>query len=290
MDFIKARTQEFHAPHPNIVLPNTDRLVSPMRELERDPLPSPLNATPLVVVGRGRVGGSLATAAEQAGIDVTLVTHDEAVESIPRGAAVLLCVPDGAITELSSQLAAAAPTLVGHVSGATALEALAPATERGAGAFSLHPLQTFADPQTPVEGTPAAVAGSDRRSLEYARALAEALGMRPFDVPEESRAAYHAAAAISSNLLVALEESAVELLDRLGIEDAREQLAPLVLRTAANWSERGPDALTGPIARGDAATVERHRAALAEAAPELLPAYDALAARAEAIARERVST
>ena len=161
-----------------------------------------------------------------------------------------------------------------------------PATH-GAAIFSLHPLQTFADEATPVEGTPAAIAGSDDRALSFARSLGEALGMRPFEVPEESRAAYHAAAAISSNLLVALEESAAELVERLGVEDARELLAPLVLRTAANWAERGPDALTGPIARGDRATVERHRAALAETAPELLAMYDALAERAEAVGRPK---
>jgi predicted short-subunit dehydrogenase-like oxidoreductase (DUF2520 family) len=256
-----------------------------MRELERDSLPSPLNAGSLVVVGRGRVGRSLSSAAELAGIDVRLVAHDDTPERWPARAAVLLCVPDGAISEVCASLAPAAPR-VGHVSGATTLDALASATRLGAGGFSLHPLQTFADGETPLEGTPAAIAGTDRESLAYAGALAEALGMRPFDVPEESRTAYHAAAAISSNLLIALEESAVELLDRLGIADARERLAPLVLRTAANWSERGPEALTGPVARGDQATVERHRAALAETAPELLPAYDALAARAEAVARE----
>ena len=176
--------------------------------------------------------------------------------------------------------------LVGHVSGAGTLDVLAAARERGASTFSLHPLQTFADGETPVTGTPAAIAGSDETALAFARSLAEALGMKPFEVPEESRAAYHAAAAMASNLLVALEESAAELVERLGIEDARELLAPLVLRTAANWAERGPAALTGPIARGDHATVERHRAALAETAPELLPAYEALAARAEAVARE----
>ena len=109
--------------------------------------------------------------------------------------------------------------------------------------------------------------------------------MRPFRVPEELRAAYHAAASIASNLLVALEESAAELLDRIGVEDARELLAPLVLRTAANWAERGPDALTGPIARGDEATIERHLAALRDTAPELLPLYEALANRAREVAR-----
>ena len=253
-----------------------------MRELERDDLPSPLSATTLVIVGRGRVGGSLSKAAELAGIDVRLVGRDEAIDGAD---AVLLCTPDDAIAEACAQVAAYAP-LIGHVSGASTLDVLAAARERGASTFSLHPLQTFADGETPVTATPAAIAGSDETALSFARSLAEALGMKPFEVPEESRATYHAAAAMASNLLVALEESAAELVERLGIKDARELLAPLVLRTAANWAERGPAALTGPIARGDHATVERHRAALADAAPELLPAYEALAARAEAVARE----
>jgi predicted short-subunit dehydrogenase-like oxidoreductase (DUF2520 family) len=254
-----------------------------MRELERGSLPSPLTATPLVVVGRGRVGCSIARAAELAGMDVRLASRDEAIDG---AGAVLLCVPDDAIAEVCGRIAEGVPNLVGHVSGASTLDALAAAREHGASTFSLHPLQTFVDGETSVGGTPAAIAGSDEAAISYARSLSEALGMRPFEVPEESRAAYHAAAAIASNLLVALEESAAELVERLGIEDARELLAPLVLRTAANWAERGPAALTGPIARGDHATVERHRAALAENAPELLPAYDALADRAQAIARD----
>jgi predicted short-subunit dehydrogenase-like oxidoreductase (DUF2520 family) len=254
-----------------------------MRELERDDIPSPLSA--LTIVGRGRVGRSLARAAEAAGMDVTLVPGD--AHGDRRDAAVLLCVPDEAIAEVCARIAADAPALVGHVSGASTLHPLAAAAEHGSSTFSIHPLQTFADGETPVAGIPAAIAGSDE-GLEYARSLAEALSMRPFEVPEENRAAYHAAASIASNLLVALEESAAELLDRIGVQDARELLAPLVLRTAANWAERGPAALTGPIARGDRDTVQRHRIALAESAPELVRLYDALAMRAEALAWESV--
>jgi predicted short-subunit dehydrogenase-like oxidoreductase (DUF2520 family) len=225
-----------------------------MRELEREslPLPTPLTAAPLAVIGRGRVGRSLARAAELAGIEVRLGGGDE-------------------------------PTRACR--GAMTLDPLDAVAKHGGSTFSLHPLQTFADGETAVGGTPAAIAGSDDEALEFARGLAGALGMKPFAVPEEDRAAYHAAAAIASNLLVALEESAAELLERTGIEQARELLAPLVLRTAANWAERGPVALTGPIARGDHETVERHRDAIAETAPELLPVYDALAARATVVAR-----
>jgi predicted short-subunit dehydrogenase-like oxidoreductase (DUF2520 family) len=257
-----------------------------MRELERDSLPSPLDAAPLAVVGRGRVGGSIAQAAEQAGIDVHLAGRDDLAEACRDAGAALLCVPDDAIAEVCALVAAAGPpALIGHLSGASTLDVLASASARGAAALSLHPLQTFADDQAPVDGTPAAIAGSSDDALAFARSLAEVLGMRPFEVPEENRAAYHAAAAMASNLLIALEESAAGLLERAGVTDSRELLTPLVLRTAANWAERGPAALTGPIARGDRATVERHRAALAETAPELLPAHDALAARAEAVAR-----
>ena len=256
-----------------------------MRELEREdlPTPSPLSATPLVLIGRGRVGSSLARAAEAAGIEVRAAGHDEIPTSCAGAAAVLLCVPDAAITAAAADVPEG-PAFVGHVSGAGTLNLLAEPAAKGARAFSLHPLQTFADGETSVDGTPAAIAGSDARALGFARELAEALGMRPFEVAEEDRSAYHAAAAIASNLLIALEESAAELLEKLGAGDARELLAPLVLRTAANWAELGPRALTGPIARGDQITIDGHRAALRERAPELLPLYDALAERARAVA------
>src|SRR6476659_5878544 len=144
--------------------------------------------TPLIVVGRGRVGRSLAAAAERAEIEIRLVAHED-LEAMPRRSAILLCVPDDAIAVVARELAPAEPALVGHVSGATTLDALAAGGKQGAASFSLHPLQTFADGETPLEGTPAAIAGSTEESLSYARSLAEALGMRPFEVAEEKRAA-----------------------------------------------------------------------------------------------------
>ena len=262
-----------------------------MRELERD-LP---DATaphaddwlpPLAVVGAGRAGRSIAAAAELAGVPAELAGREQALEASRRAEVALLCVPDAEIADACATIAVAVPPLrfVGHVSGATTLDALAPARERGAETFSLHPLQTILDGSADLTGAPGAVSGSSAAALRLAERLAVRLGMRPFEVPEERRAAYHAAASIASNLLVALEESSAELLDRIGIENARELLAPLVLRTAANWAERGPEALTGPIARGDGATVERHLAALRDTAPELLPLYEALADRASELA------
>jgi predicted short-subunit dehydrogenase-like oxidoreductase (DUF2520 family) len=257
-----------------------------MRELERDLVPTPTTEAPIVIVGRGRVGRTLARELRVGGVAVRLSPSEEATQNGAGATAALLCVPDDAIAEVCEAVAAAdpAPTLVGHVSGASTLEPLAAAASVGAATFSMHPLQTFADDRTRLEGVPCAIAGSDPDAEEFASALAERLRMRYFAVPDDRRAAYHAAASIASNFLIALQESAAELLSDAGIEDGRELLAPLVLRTAANWAERGGEALTGPIARGDAATVERHREALTEVSPELLPLYDALAERTEALA------
>ncbi len=265
-----------------------------MRELERTETDIQAGADsqlPLAVIGAGRVGRSVVHAAAGTPLPATLSGRRDALAACEQAGAALLCVPDGEIAAACETVSAAVPPLrfVGHTSGATRLDALAPATERGARAFSIHPLQTVPDGGPHLAGAAAAVSGSDATATRYATALAEQLGMRPFPLPERYRAAYHAAAAIACNFLVALEESAVELLERTGLEDARELLAPLVLRTAANWAERGPEALTGPIARGDERTVERHLDAIEELAPGLRDAYAALAERTRAISAQEVA-
>ena len=242
---------------------------------------------PIVVIGPGRVGTAISTAATVAGLDVNLVDRRELPAACAGAEVVLLCVPDGEIETAAANVVAASGRLrlLGHTSGATGLDVLAAAP----GAFSLHPLQTVPDGGASLVGAPAAIEGSTAEAVALARDLAVALGMRPFEVPAGSRAAYHAAAAMASNFLIALEESAAALLRDAGLDDshdARELLAPLVLRTAANWAEQGAAALTGPIARGDEETVARHLEAIAETAPELEPLYRELAARTRAIAAE----
>lgn len=241
------------------------------------------------IVGGGRVGGSIDAALRAAGAETVLVGRTD-LESAANGARlVLLCVPDSEIESACVQVLAAAPELeaIGHTSGATGLDALATASTRGVRTFSLHPLQTVPDAQTDLTGAPAAIAGSGGEALAIARDLAVSCGMTPFEVSEESRVAYHAAAAMSSNFLITLEESATELLGAAGIDDGRELLAPLVLRTAANWAEHGTAALTGPIARGDEITVAGHLEAIERIAPELAPTYRVLAERTREIATER---
>jgi predicted short-subunit dehydrogenase-like oxidoreductase (DUF2520 family) len=233
-----------------------------------------------VIIGPGRVGRSLAAAL---GGEVELRGRTDALAGLD-GRLVLLCVPDSAIREVADRIgeAGAPPALIGHTSGATALDALS--GSGAAGRFSVHPLQTVPDGATDLSGCPAAVAGSDPASIRVATELAESARMSPFEIAEEDRATYHAAASIASNFLVTIEQTAAELLGGIAVENPREVLEPLVRRSLDNWFARGSAALTGPIVRGDEATVEAHRDALATTDPSLLPFYDALAERTRAIA------
>jgi predicted short-subunit dehydrogenase-like oxidoreductase (DUF2520 family) len=233
----------------------------------------------IAIVGAGRLGTALEAALEAGGFAVRgPLGRDQDVRD---ATVVLLCVPDG---EIAVAAAAVAPgPLVGHCSGATGLGALAP--HEG---FSLHPLMTVpagAGPEA-FAGAGCAVDGTTARALATAEALAAALGMRATRVADEDRAAYHAAASIASNFVVALESAAERLAATAGVD--RALLAPLVRAAVENWAARGAsEALTGPIARGDEATVARQRAAVAERTPDLVPLFDALADATRALAADR---
>src|SRR4051812_10501361 len=140
------------------------------------------------VVGAGRLGATLATALREAGHEV----HGPAGRGErPAGDVVILCVPDAEIPAAAETVAGA--PLVGHTSGATPLAALDPA---GAPAFGFHPLQTFPAPLEQgalarFAGVDCAVAGSTGGALATATELAASLGMRPFAIDDEGRAAYH---------------------------------------------------------------------------------------------------
>jgi predicted short-subunit dehydrogenase-like oxidoreductase (DUF2520 family) len=211
----------------------------------------------IAVIGPGRLGRSISTALRDAGL---AVEGPLGRGETPAAPIVLLCVPDAAIAGVAAAMPDSA--LVGHCSGATVL---------GGCDFSLHPLMTVPESGARFDGVPAAVAGH-----EAGRQLAERLGMVPFEVAEEDRAAYHAAACMASNYLVALEDAAERVAMTAGVE--RDKLVPLVRATVENWAAHGRAALTGPAARGDEGTLDRHRDVLRERAPDLIPMYDLMAA------------
>jgi predicted short-subunit dehydrogenase-like oxidoreductase (DUF2520 family) len=205
------------------------------------------------VIGSGRVGSAIAARLRERAVAVGENDPD----------VVLLCVPDTAISDVSRCLTPG-QAWVGHVSGATPLAALEPHVRR----FSLHPLQTFDRSGSPaqLDGAWAAVSGETEEALAVARELAETLGLRPFELADEDRTLYHAGAVFASNYLVTLQRAA----SRLGVPT--EGLVPLMRGTIEHGFE-----LTGPIARGDWATVEAHKRAIRATHPELEHLYETLA-------------
>jgi len=176
-----------------------------------------------------------------------------------------------------------------HASGATPVEALAPHPCAG----SLHPLMSFPGPERapwPAGLVPAAVDGHPA-ARAAATALARRLGMTPFSVQGDRRL-YHAAAVLSGNFAIGLLAAGARLLESLGVppEEAPRLLLPLAAASLENAARIGPAAaLTGPVARGDLAVIEGHRAAIGAGAPELLPLYEALLAWTQAALRPNLS-
>ena len=213
------------------------------------------------VIGTGRAGGAIRARLIERRLRVT-----DGRAPDPSADLVLLCVPDSAIADV----AAAMPLgpWIAHVSGATRLSALAPHERR----FGVHPLQTLtrARGAEQLDGAWAAIGGESPDAVDRARWLADQLGLRPFSIADADRALYHAAAVIGGNALVTLHQVAQRLLAEVGAPP--EAIDPLMARTVENAFE-----LTGPIARGDTATLEAHVAALTQRAPDLVPLYRALA-------------
>ena len=223
----------------------------------------------LAVVGAGRMGHALVAALRGAegpfarGFDG--VGYD----------IVLLAVPDASIGVAAA--AVRRGPVVGHCAGAIGLDVLAPHE-----AFGVHPLMTVTRAGAAFRGAGAAVAGSTPHALAVAHHLATELGMHAVQISDEDRPAYHAAASIASNFLVTLEDAAERLLATTGAD--RRILVPLVRASMENWAALGGrTAITGPIARGDEATVSRQRAAVAARTPDLLALFDELCARTRAM-------
>lgn len=208
------------------------------------------------VIGAGRVGSAVKARLAQRGID----ERDDAN-------VILLCVPDTAIADVSRSLGPG-HGWIGHTSGATPLSALDPHTRR----FGLHPLRSFtrARGAEQLDGTPAAITAETDEAREVGFELARLLGLEPFALAEEDRALYHAGAVIAASYLVTLQRAAAEIFREVGAPE--RGIRSLMQSVIDNGFE-----LTGPIARGDWETVDRHLDALRRRKPKLEPLYRALA-------------
>lgn len=217
--------------------------------------------------------------------------------------AVILAVRDDAVAQVAEMLLATGLVTRQHVllhcSGARSAADAFPEAIRAqlGGVGTLHPLVALADGRTGMVALASAVFGveGDERGMTTATALARALGGTPLMLSGEHMAAYHAAAAMASNFLVTLVDAASSLLTRSGMstQQAAAALIPLARGSLDNIERRGAvAALTGPIQRGDVATVERHLATLSDSraltrptSPDLPTLYRALGLRTIALAR-----
>jgi predicted short-subunit dehydrogenase-like oxidoreductase (DUF2520 family) len=262
----------------------------------------------VAIVGAGRVGSALAVLLSRQKfcavrvydrnhekLDLLKARSDAAItialnlkDAVVGADLVFLAVQDRYILEVAQETAVQMSAidlthyLFAHLSGSLTAEVLQPLADLGAVTFSLHPLQSLAD----VEGAVKAMAGSyfsfegDARALATAESIVQALSGQMVQLKASDKVLYHAAAVVSSNFFIVLEEMAINLMRGIGVdaETARKMLLPLIRGSFENLERVAPvEALTGPIVRGDDQTVAAHIAALSEKYPHYLEDYRVLA-------------
>lgn len=234
------------------------------------------------IVGRGKVGRSLSRALDDASVEHALVAAQKQRAPFPAAQLYVLAVPDAHILEVATRLAEHAPrgSSVVHCAGARDVRELAALSARGVHVGVLHPLVSFAAKRsgTSLVDTTFITFG-DPRAIAAARRLCTLLGARCVRLAAPPGPAYHAAAALVANGAAALTHAGVRILRELGFPPraAERALAGLLSSVAVNVREVGvPAALTGPVVRGDVATVKRHLAALGALDRALQQAYAAV--------------
>ena len=276
----------------------------------------------VAIIGAGRVGGAIGRLLASAGYTVTAVaarnraTADrarafigsgepltDAVKAASLADIIFITTPDGAIKRTCDAIAAGggfrSGMLVVHASGAQTLDLLLAASAAGAYCAVLHPLQSVPSMELGVTNIPGSYfrVEADPEAMAVARSLVKAMGGIELAMPRwtsgrDSAALYHAGAVVVSNFFVALVDLGLRFYEALGAErkDALKAVLPLIRGTLANIEAAGiPDALTGPIMRGDVQTVRGHLEAIRLRTPELAGLYRELARHTVAVARDKGS-
>lgn len=268
----------------------------------------------VAIIGAGKVGSALAILLRAAGYGITAVySRSEAsarrlaaktgaaVSASPAVAAglaqmVIIATPDRCIAETAEAVSRDGGWRSGqvalHVCGSQSAESLVAARRQGAFIGSMHPLQAFATVDGAVENLPGSyfAIDGDEPAVALAREVVAVLEGRALVIPSEHRALYHAAACMASNYLVSIIHGAAQMFAALGIaeQDAVEALLPLIRGTLENVRRDGAmRALTGPIVRGDALTIDKHRQKIAELSPEESTIYRELGIYTRHIAEKR---
>ncbi|HLX11471.1 MAG TPA: DUF2520 domain-containing protein [Bacteroidota bacterium] len=258
----------------------------------------------ICIVGAGRVGTALAVALHKRGHRIcAVISHTRrsaqklsrlvgspltsySIRSMPVDCDVaIIAVPDGQIKIVAREIArlkrkSFASLLVVHTSGIHTAEILSPLAKKGAHTASIHPIQTFPAKAYRADLTNGIFYGIDAsgKSVSEAKKLVAALGGNAIVVPRDLKPLYHSLCVFSSGHLVAVLDAVAGLAKKFKFKKSwQEVLGPLILTAVRNAFHESPsDALTGPIARGDIATVRAHLASLRKRSPELVALYRTL--------------
>ncbi len=257
------------------------------------------------IVGAGHAGTSMAFALRNVGYGISAVASrsldsarrcaelvgcavysTDPAEASKLADVVIISTPDDVIGDVCDGIASRggfrAGQVVMHLSGSQTSDILRSARDAGAKVLSFHPIQSLPCPRDAPErlkGAFFSVEG-DGDAVSFGMELARRLGGRPFVIRAELKPLYHSALCVASNYLVAIAELSVKLLGGYGTSgqvDPLEIILPLMGGTLENLRAIGlPDALTGPISRGDVGTISSHIAQISRHAPDLLEPYRVL--------------
>lgn len=267
------------------------------------------------VVGCGRVGTSLVYHLNRAGYSIcgvasrSLESAEKAAGIVPgtpfsinatdvtrEADVVFITTPDDTIAEVAEAIAKEGGFKDGasvlHCSGSLPSTIMAGVKETGALIGSMHPLQSFAGADlesNPFDAIIMSVEG-DEKPVEIALGMASDLGAKGLTIETHAKTMYHAAAVVASNCFVTVQDMAWKFISDAGVseKDAWSVLGPLIEGTLANIKKVGPvDALTGPIARGDVATIDTHLNKISEMQPGLESLYKALCLHTVDVAKRK---
>jgi predicted short-subunit dehydrogenase-like oxidoreductase (DUF2520 family) len=273
------------------------------RYIEGYPMPIGSNRKEhIAIIGLGKTGTAIGYLLQRAGYRVVAVasrsqislqsrigytggaafTADANAEAASLATCIFITTPDDTIGAVCREIVQKGGVNPGdkivHMSGAGGLDLLEPARQAGAKVASIHPLQSFADIEGAIRNIPSSTFGitADEELREWSAELVRELGGIPIEVPEVIKPLYHAAACMASNYLTTLIHAVEEIYLSLGLsrDEAIRAFWPLVSGTLKNIETKGSvQALTGPISRGDAGTIERHIRVFRETLPDYLPVY-----------------
>jgi predicted short-subunit dehydrogenase-like oxidoreductase (DUF2520 family) len=248
-------------------------------------------------IGAGTVGTALAVRLNQSGYPVVAVSSrsqasaqklaqavggcrvfDSNQAAADNAELIFITTPDDAIAPIANEIHWHPGQSVVHCSGADSVASLEPARKAGAEVGAFHPLQTFASVKQAIDNMPGSTFALEAEEplLATLKEMASALGGNWVVLKASDKVLYHASAVIACNYLVTLVKLAGDLWPTFGVppQKATQALLPLLRGTLHNIETIGiPNCLTGPIARGDIGTINKHLDALAQTAPHLLPTY-----------------